>query len=148
MKYKEDIIVDRPLEEVVALFDNPSHYPEWMDGLLEFEVLEGDANQPASKSRFKFKMGKREIEMTERITNRDLPKDITREYNSKGVFNIQSTGFEDAGNGQTRVITNNEFRFRGVMMKAMGFLMPGAFKKQSRKILSDFKNFAENHQEF
>jgi hypothetical protein len=30
------------------------------------------------------------------------------------------------------------------MMKAMGFLMPNAFKKQSMKYLTDFKNFAEN----
>jgi len=29
------------------------------------------------------------------------------------------------------------------MMKLMGFIMPGAFKKQSAKSLSDFKAFAE-----
>ncbi len=30
------------------------------------------------------------------------------------------------------------------MMKAMGLLMPGVFKKQSMVYLTDFKNFAEN----
>jgi hypothetical protein len=29
-------------------------------------------------------------------------------------------------------------------MKLIGWLMPGAFKKQSQKYLNDFKDFAEN----
>jgi hypothetical protein len=30
------------------------------------------------------------------------------------------------------------------MMRAMGFLMPSAFRKQSRKFMEDFKTFAES----
>ncbi|WP_337251640.1 hypothetical protein [Maribacter halichondriae] len=36
-----------------------------------------------------------------------------------------------------------DFQFEGFMMKTMGFLMPGAFKKQSKKYMEDFKAFAE-----
>jgi hypothetical protein len=35
-----------------------------------------------------------------------------------------------------------EFQFKG-FMKIIGFLFPGAFKKQSLKYLVDFKQFAE-----
>lgn len=44
---------------------------------------------------------------------------------------------------QTKHVTENEFQFKGVMMNLMGFLMPGAFKKQSYKYLKAFKTFAE-----
>jgi len=33
-------------------------------------------------------------------------------------------------------------------MKMMAFIMPGAFKKQTRKYLTDFKNFVESHQAY
>ena len=91
-------------------------------------------------------MGKREIEMIETITKRDLPNIITREYDSKGVFNIQSTLFEEIDPHKTRVIADSEFQFDGLLMKMMAFLMPGAFKKQTKKILADFKEFVNSHQ--
>ena len=43
------------------------------------------------------------------------------------------------------VINDQEFRFKG-FMKIIGLLMPGAFKKQSKKYLEDFKYFVENEQ--
>ena len=36
-----------------------------------------------------------------------------------------------------------EFQPSGFMMKTMALLMPGAFKKQSKKYMIDFKNFVE-----
>ena len=41
-------------------------------------------------------------------------------------------------------VSESEFQFQGFGMKLFGFLMPGAFKKQSQKYLNDFKNFVEN----
>jgi len=41
-------------------------------------------------------------------------------------------------------VSESEFEFAGFGMKLIGFLMPGAFKKQSLKYLTDFKDFAEN----
>lgn len=144
MKYTEEIIIDSPREKVIALYDNPDYYPDWMAGLQKFEVLEGEANQPGSKSMYKFKMGKREMEMTETITKRDLPDEIERQYVSKGVLNIQKTRFEKVGENKTRLLTEDEFQFNGILMKLIAFLMPGTFKKQTRKYLADFKDFVES----
>ena len=43
---------------------------------------------------------------------------------------------------KTKWITENEFKFSG-FIKIMGMLMPGAFKKESKKYLKQFKEFAE-----
>ena len=143
MKYTQEIIINKPIKEVVALFDNPNNLYEWMEGLQKFEHLSGTPGEPGAKSKLLFKMGNREIEMIETITVRDLPTEFSGTYEANGVFNIQKNKFISIAANQTKHVTENEFQFKGVMMKLMGFLMPGAFKKQSYKYLKAFKTFAE-----
>jgi uncharacterized membrane protein len=143
MRYTQEIIINKPIKEVVALFDNPNNLYEWMEGLQKFEHLSGTPGEPGAKSKLLFKMGNREIEMIETITVRDLPTEFSGTYEANGVFNIQKNKFISIADNQTKHVTENEFQFKGVMMKLMGFLMPGAFKKQSYKYLKAFKTFAE-----
>lgn len=143
MKYTQEIIINKPIKEVVALFDNPNNLYEWMEGLQKFEHLSGTPGEPGAKSKLLFKMGNREIEMIETITVRDLPTEFSGTYEANGVFNIQKNKFISISDNQTKHVTENEFQFKGVMMNLMGFLMPGAFKKQSYKYLKAFKTFAE-----
>lgn len=143
MKYTQEIIINKPIKEVVALFDNPNNLYEWMEGLQKIEHLSGTPGEPGAKSKLLFKMGNREIEMIETITVRDLPTEFSGTYEANGVFNIQKNKFISIADNQTKHVTENEFQFKGVMMKLMGFLMPGAFKKQSYKYLKAFKTFAE-----
>jgi hypothetical protein len=143
MKYTMDIEIEKSVDEVIALFDNPENMNKWMEGLQSFEPLSGTPGQPGAKSRLKFKMGKREVEMIETITVRNLPDEFTGTYEAKGVFNIVKNKFVKVTDTKTKYITEQEFHFKG-FMKLIAFLMPGAFKKQSLKYLKDFKEFAEN----
>ena len=142
MKYTTEIDINKPIEKVIELFDNPDNMDQWMEGLLSFEPLSGTPGQPGAKSKLIFKMGKREIEMTETILTRNLPDEFTGTYEAKGVFNIVKNKFVQLTDKKTRYITEQEFQFKG-FMKIIAFLMPGAFKKQSMKYLTDFKKFAE-----
>jgi uncharacterized membrane protein len=143
MKYTTEIEINKPIERVVELFDNPDNLGKWMEGLLSFEPLIGTPGQPGAKSLLKFKMGKREIEMTETITTRNLPDEFSGTYEAEGVFNIVKNRFIKLSDTKTKYITENEFQFKG-FMKLIAFIMPGAFKKQSGKYLKDFKKFVEN----
>ncbi|GAB5409900.1 MAG: hypothetical protein BalsKO_22650 [Balneolaceae bacterium] len=143
MKYIAQIEIERPINEVVSLFDNPENYRFWMEGLLSLELMEGATGQVGAKSLFKFKMGKREMEMTEAVLVRDLPQEYVVQYNAKGVSNSVKSRFSAIDGQKTLYITENEFEFSG-FMKVIAFLMPGSFKKQSQKYLTDFKNFVEN----
>lgn len=129
MKYTQEIIINKAIKEVVALFDNPDYLYEWMEGLQKFEHLSGTPGEPGAKSKLLFKMGNREIEMIETITVRNLPTEFSGTYEANGVFNIQKNKFISIADNQTKHVTENEFQFKGVMMNLMGFLMPGAFKK-------------------
>lgn len=142
MKYSVEVEIEKPLEEVLSAFDNPENMAKWMEGLQSYEHLSGTQGEVGAKSRMNFKMGKREIEMIETITEVNPPSNYSMTYDAKGVFNIINNRFEKMSETKTRYITDNEFQFKG-FMKIIGGLMPGAFKKQSQKYLDDFKRFVE-----
>jgi hypothetical protein len=115
---------------------------KWQEGFISFEHVSGNAGEEGAKSKLKYKMGKREVEMIETIIKRRLPDEFNGSYEAKGVFNIVENKFIDNGDS-TKWIVNNEFQFKG-FMKLIAFFMPGAFKKQTLKFMNDFKNFTES----
>ena len=144
MKYTSDIEIDKPLDRVIKLFDNPDNMGKWMKGLQSFEHLSGVPGQPGAKSKLKFKNGKREIEMTETINVRNLPHEFSGTYDVKGVHNIVTNRFLPLPGNRTKYISEQEFQFKG-FMKIIGLLFSGTFKKQTMQYLKDFKDFAEKH---
>ena len=143
MQYIVDTIIDRPVDEVVSLFDSTENLKEWMEGLEEFEHLEGTPGEVGARSRLRFKMGEKEVEMIETIIEKNLPAEFTGTYTTEGVFNSNRIGFQSTGANQTRMTMNTEFKFESLPMKLMGLFVPFIFKKQSRKNLEAFKAFAE-----
>lgn len=143
MKYANETIINKPIDIVVELFDDPDNLAEWQPGFISMEHIEGEHGQPGSKYRMKYKMGKRDIEMIETVLVRDLPNEFTGTYEAKNVWNKVSNHFEAIDENTTRYSSENEFKFSG-MMKLFAWLMPGAFKKQSQKYLDLFKEYAES----
>ena len=144
MKYSVDIEINQPIDKVVELFDNPANMKEWMEGLISFEHISGTPGKVGAKSKLKFKTGKREMEMIETVTVRNLPHEFSGTYEAKGVHNIVTNKFISLSNNKTMLTNEQEFQFKG-FMKIVAFLMQGAFKKQSLKYMTAFKTFAEKN---
>lgn len=142
MKYTAEITIELPREEVLQKFDDPANLKHWQRGLISFEPVSGTPGEEGAKSRLVYKMGKREIEMTETITKKNLPEEFHGTYEAKGVYSVQENFFEETPQNTTRWIAHVEFRFSG-FMKLMGWFMPGAFKKQTYQYIQDFKAYAE-----
>lgn len=142
MKYECIIDIELPRDRVIALFDNTENLFKWQRGLKAFEPLEGEPGQVGAKSLMRFRHGKKDIELIETITQRDLPERFAGTYETKGVFNLVDNRFEATGEHRTRWVSNVEFEFQG-FMRLMG-LFRGMFCKQSLSYMQDFKNFAEN----
>lgn len=142
MKFSTEVEINLPVAKVVALFDDPENLKHWQPGFKNFEHVSGTPGQPGAKSKLLFQMGKREIEMIETITVRNLPQEFSGTYEATGVFNIVKNYFVPIDENKTKYISEQEFQFRG-SMKIIGWLMPGMFKKQSLDFLQRFKTFAE-----
>lgn len=143
MKYAVDVTIAAPMDQVIAAYVNHDNYPHWQQGLLNMKPISGTPGEVGAKTQLKFKMGKGEMEMVETVTLNKLPDLYAVTYETKGVFNEVKTHFSETSPGQTRLVCENEFRFAGLMMKLVGWIMPGAFRKQSRKYMADFKTFVE-----
>jgi len=142
MKYTSVIEIELPREKIIALFDNQDNLKKWQEGLESFEHLSGEPGTVGAKSIIKYKMGKRNIEMTETILKKELPNDYHFLFEAKGVWNEVKNSFSEINPNQTKWTIENDFRGKG-MMAVMMFLMPSMFKKQTMKFMISFKDFAE-----
>ena len=154
MKYTVSIEIAMPLEEVAQLLADPAHIPKWLRGVVLHEPLSGVHGQVGTKSRVVMEMGQQKFEATETITRREpsdlgsIPKGsvvhFEREIVSKGMWNAARERLTEAGPDTTLWVSENEYRFSGLLMRLVGLLMPGTFRKQSLQHMQDFKAFAEH----
>jgi hypothetical protein len=99
-------------------------------------------------------MGQQTFEATETITRREpadlgsIPKGsvvhFAREIVGAGMWSAAHEQLTDAGPDTTLWVSENEYRFSGVLMRLVGLLLPGTFRTQSLQHMQDFKAFAEH----
>lgn len=142
MKYKQDIIINKPVNEVVEKFRDPDNIKHWQRGFIFLKHLNGEFGAEGSQNLLKYEISKREIEMKETILKNNLPSEYEASYVADGVYNHQLNKFEEVNENSTIWISYSEFKFSG-FMKLIGKLMPGTFKKQSKQFMDDFKIFVE-----
>ena len=143
MQYTTTIEIERPRDEVIALFVDQDNYPQWQDTLVRREHIEGEPGQEGLKTRLLHQMGKRQIEMVETIVKSELPELFVATYTSKGVYNEAVNRFVAVDDKRTAWTMDTVFSCKG-MMWLMTTLMPGMFKKQTRATMSAFRDFAES----
>lgn len=154
MKYTVSIEIAMPLEEVAQLLADPAHIPKWLRGVVLHEPLSGVHGQVGTKSRVVMEMGQQKFEATETITRREpadlrsIPKGsvvhFEREIVGEGMWSAGRERLTEAGPDTTLWVSENEYRFSGLLMRLVGLLMPGTFRKQSQQHMQDFKAFAEH----
>jgi len=153
MKYTVSIEIALPRERAVQLLADPAHMSKWLRGLVLHEPLNGAHGQIGTKSRVVMQTGKQRFEGTATITRRE-PVDLhgiprgdavhfEREIVGEGMWSAARERLTEAGPETTLWESENEYRFSGPLMRLVGLLMPGAFRKQSQQHMQDFKAFAE-----
>lgn len=141
--YTVSVDIDLPRDKVIELFDSEENLYKWQDGLQSFEHLEGEPGQPGARSKMVYLNGGQELALYETITDRNLPDEFNGIYEWDGGRNTLVNRFVELGENRTRWESTCTYTFSSLVMKAMGFLMPGAFRKQNQKFLDNFKAFCE-----
>ncbi len=154
MKYTVSIEIALPRERVAQLLADPAHLPNWLRGLVLHEPLSGVHGQVGTKSRVVLQTGQQQFEGIETITRREpvdlhgIPRQsvvhFEREIVAKGMWSAACERLTEIGPETTLWVSENEYRFSGLLMRLVGLLMPGAFRKQSLQHMRDFKAFAEH----
>jgi len=143
MEYSFSLEIDRPLEEVVAKFQDPNGLQHWMDGFQKLEHLSGEPGQKGARSNFHFLHKGKEMVIEEEVLENKLPHSAKFAYFSKMGYNEVETVFEALSDNKVKLTSNNLFKLKGVM-KIMGLLFKGAFVKQSKTYMNNLKRYIEN----
>ena len=144
MRYITEIIIEKPLVDVAKKMNSTENMKHWQEGLVSTEHISGVPGEFGSKMKLNYDFGRRKMQLTEIITKQNFPNEFHATYNTKGIRNIQQNYFESTPEGHTKWICKNEFQPTNFVMNAMLFFMPRAFKKQTKKYMTNFKNFTEN----
>lgn len=153
MEYTNSIEIGLPRDRVAQLLADPTHLPKWLRGMVVHEPISGLHGQLGTMSRVVMQSGNREFECTETITRRDperlhaIPEGVVvhfdREMVGPGMWSVVRDQLTSPDPKTTLWVSESEYRFEGLMMRMVGLMMPGTFRKQSQQHMQDFKAFAE-----
>ena len=142
MKYITEIVVDKPIEEVMDLFKNADNLKHWQSGLKSTKLLKGKSGEEGAKRKLQINIEGRQVTMIETITKCELPHHWHARYTTDNMRSFQENYFEAKGKNQTYWKTTSRFEFQGYM-RIVGSVLPGIFKRRSERVMKDFKAFAE-----
>ena len=142
MKYTVSNIINKPLAEVHAKFNQPEGMKNWMEGLEKIVLISGVPFEVGSKREHHFLHKGKEMKMTETILEQNFPHQIKFDYVGPMGGNTVEILFEEIDANTVKQINNTEMQLKGPI-KIMGILFKGMFKKQSLKYLNGFKDYVE-----
>ena len=142
MNYSVSNTINKPLAEVIEKFQDPDGILQWMKGLKRVEHVSGTPGEKGAVSIFHFIHKNKEMSIEETMLEQNLPEQIKFSYKSQMGTNEVEMKFEKIDDQSVRQINNTTFHLTGIM-KLMGPLMKGMFKKQSLKYMDAFKAYAE-----
>jgi len=73
MQYTTEILIDKPISEVIKKFNSADNLKHWQEGLVSTEHISGIPNQLGAKMKLNFSFGKRKMEIIETITKQEFP---------------------------------------------------------------------------
>ena len=135
--------IDLPRDEVITLFDNPDNLLKWQKGLQSLEHVSGEPGKPGAISKLVYLHNNKRVELTEKVTERNLPDEFKGEYSWDGGYNTLVNTFIPLSMNRTRWESTCEYYFHSFSMKLMGFFFAGMFRKETQLFLDNFKRFAE-----
>ncbi|MDN3493673.1 SRPBCC family protein [Winogradskyella bathintestinalis] len=143
MRYTTEVLIKEPISVVIKQLSSIDNLKHWQEGLVSTAHISGIPNEIGAKMKFNYSFGKRKMEIIETITKQNFPNELHATYTTKGVRNIQENYFKPTASNYTKWTAVSDFQPTNFVMSLMLFIMPSAFKKQTKTYMTNFKNFVE-----
>lgn len=147
MKFKLELILNKPRAEVWQALTKPSNMSKWQSSLTKSELLSGMQGQPGAVSKLTFEENGREFSLIEKVTARDEPNQYDVVYENEFTDNPMRHSFKEQGDNETLWIVEAEFKFKTFAMKLLGPLLKKNFIRRTQKDMDRFKELLETPQE-
>lgn len=137
------IVIERPLDEVWAVFDDPDLLLDWQDSLVAYEQIEGEPGATGSVSSQTIKRSSGEVELTVTVLDRRPPEFLKAHYEGLQLpFSISNT-FISIDDETTEWHAVIDVRLN-LMQKALAPVLKGPLSELAEKNGEDFKHFVES----
>ncbi|MGH2907437.1 MAG: SRPBCC family protein [Solirubrobacterales bacterium] len=143
MVVEHAVVVDRPLDEVWAVFDDPKLQLEWDDNLLTYEQIEGKGNSEGAVQQLTYKRGDGETVLTATVLERSTKKLMVTRYEGMQLpFTITST-FRAIDDDSSEWHAEIEVKL-SLLTKALGAVLKGPMTEMAQNMGDGFKKYVES----
>lgn len=143
MKFKLELLIDKPRAEVWKAFDDPKRMKDWQPSLVKHELIKGISGQPGAVTKLTYKQKEREFTLTETVTRREEPNHLDSSYENEFAVNTVDNTFIEQGNGKTLWVVDTEYKFKTLAMKIMGPFLKKNFVARTQRDMQRFKEMVE-----
>ena len=140
MKDTAVVEIAAPQDKVAELFVDPRNNTAWMEDVARYEPLSGQQGMPGSTYRLIPKKGS--MVFTATVVERTLPNTLRLSLDASNVTVDVRTTLSPIAADRTRLVSEEEFRFKGLSRIFSLFARP-AIRKAHRQHMEAFKQFAE-----
>jgi uncharacterized protein YndB with AHSA1/START domain len=144
MRFKLELLINRPRSEVWQAFNDSEKMKSWQPSLVKVEPLRGIQGQPGAESRLTFKENEREFSLVETITHCQEPERFDQKYENQFSSNTVKNVFVEQEQRQTLWTIETEYTFKTLAMKIMGPLYNKNFAGRTQRDMEYFKKMMEN----
>jgi hypothetical protein len=143
MKYKLQLLINKPRIEVWQVFHDPEKIRLWQPSLTGMELLDGIPGEVGAESKLTFTEKQREYSLVEKIIYCQEPDRLDQQYENQFAVNTVKNCFLEQGENQTLWIAETEYNFKTALMKLMGSLYKKNFASRAERDMQLFKEMIE-----
>ena len=143
MKFRSEVDIQKPIDELVVLIQDPDVTLKWLEGLRSVKHLSGELRQPGAVSEVVFDSPAGRMFITETVISNSLPDEYIMRYEGQGYVSYSNYCFEQLSNASTRFIMMQQVELKGAFKLASG-LLRGTMDRQLDRSAQSFKRYAEN----
>lgn len=143
MKFISSVEIEKPLNELVKLIQDPECTLQWLEGLRSVEHVSGEFRQPGAKSKVVMDSAAGVMHITETVLSNDLPDEYRIRYDGQGYVSYSNYHFDVLGDNLTKFTMTQEVELKGALRLMKG-IVRSKVRKQLQRSAESFKRFAEN----
>ena len=143
MKFKAEVEIEKPMDELIVLIQNPENTLKWLDGLRSVKHISGEERQAGAISKVVFDSPAGRLHITETVVSNELPDEYIMRYEGPGYTSYSNYTFQKLSDGSTRFTMQQQVELKGALKLAAG-LVKGKMSRQLAHSAESFRRFAES----
>jgi len=143
MKFRSEVEIAKPMDELIVLIQDPENTLKWLEGLRSVKHISGEERQAGAISKVVFDSPAGRMHITETVVSNELPDEYIMRYEGPGYISYSNYTFQKLSNDTTRFVMQQQVELKGAL-KLAGGLVKGKMNRQLNVSAESFKRFAEN----